>query len=179
MRSVGRKNKSKAVAPKGANKIFLAEKSGRGKRTNIMNKFFLSVLAVLAIGLATAQGQANIFKGQTVGSNVKVGAGGAPDFTNTGTATSTVHAATLNADSGTLTTESITTAAGSTYTFTLTNSKITAASKVFVSFQTAGTGTPVLTGVVQGSGTCDIKITNVHATAAFNALFKIAFKVET
>ena len=64
----------------------------------------------------------------------------------TGTATSTAGAATINAQTGLITTEALTTAAGATYTMTLTNAYISVNSLVFVTLGkgTATTGEPVV-----------------------------------
>ena len=143
-----------------------------------MKSTLFSLVAVIALCFAAAppsQAQEKYFKGKTDGAILKSANGGEADECTTGTAVSTAAAATINADSGKVTTESLTTAAAATYTFVLTNSKITAANKVFVSVETASAGTPVVSGVAPGAGTCTIKITNVHASAAFNNTLKISF----
>ena len=96
-----------------------------------------------------------------------------------GTATSTAHAATINNQTGVVTTEALTTAAGSTYTFTLTNSYITADSVVQVSVGkgTATTGVPVVAWVTPASGSAVIILQNIHASAALNGTITLAFSV--
>ncbi len=95
-----------------------------------------------------------------------------------GTATSTAAAATLNNAAGIITTESLTTAGLADYTFTLTNSLISANCVVHVDVASyAGTGTPAVGTVTAGTGSVVIKIHNLHATAAFNAVMKIAYTV--
>jgi hypothetical protein len=98
----------------------------------------------------------------------------------TGTATSTAAAATINAQTGLITTEALTTAAGSTYTMTLTNSAIAASSIVLVTVGkgTATTGEPVVQFVTPAAGSVVILIRNVSAAAALNGTIKIGFKVE-
>lgn len=98
----------------------------------------------------------------------------------TGTATSTAGAATINAQTGLITTEALTTAAAATYTMTLTNSTITAGSIVLVTVGkgTATTGEPVVQFVTPAAGSCVILIRNVAAAAALNGTIKIGFKVE-
>jgi len=99
--------------------------------------------------------------------------------TGTKTATATAGAATLSKTAGVVTSEAITTAAGATYTLTLTNTKVAATSQVFASVNLgAGTGgTPAITSVTPGSGSVVIVVQNIHASAAFNAAIKIAFLV--
>lgn len=96
-----------------------------------------------------------------------------------GSATSTVHAATVNTQAGQITTESLTTAAGADYTFTLTNSVIAATSGVFVSVGngTNTGGTPCLANVTPAAGSATIIIQNIHASAAFNGTLTLNFFV--
>lgn len=97
-----------------------------------------------------------------------------------GTATATAGAATMNTQKGKVTTESLTTAAGSTYTLTLTNSKVTAASHVFASAAN-GTNTQgelTVQRVEPGAGSVVILVKNTHASQAFNGTIKIAFFVQ-
>ena len=104
-------------------------------------------------------------------SSVKVDSG-------TKTATASAGAATLNKNAGVITTEALTTAAGATYTLTLTDSAIAATDQVMVSVQKNGsTGTPVVTSVDPAAGSVVIIIQNIHASAAFNAALKVAFVV--
>jgi hypothetical protein len=94
-------------------------------------------------------------------------------------ATAASNAATLNAGFGNITSEALTTTAGSTYTLTLTNNKILASSLVMVSVNLgAGTGgTPTVASVKPAAGSVVIIIQNIHASAAFNAAIKIQFVV--
>ena len=98
----------------------------------------------------------------------------------TGTATSTAAAATINAQTGLITTEALTTAAAATYTFTLTNAAITANSIVLVTVGkgTATAGEPAVHFVTPAAGSCVILIRNDAAVAALNGTIKIGFKVE-
>ncbi len=98
----------------------------------------------------------------------------------TGTATSTAAAATINAQTGLITTEALTTAAAATYTFTLTNAAITANSIVLVTVGkgTATAGEPAVHFVTPAAGSCVILIRNDAAAAALNGTIKIGFKVE-
>lgn len=104
-------------------------------------------------------------------------------FTNidvaTSTGVSTSAAATVSAQTGVITTEALSTAAGSTYTMTLTNTLITASSIVLVTVGkgTATAGEPVVQFVTPAAGTCVILIRNVAAAAALNGTIKIGFAV--
>lgn len=97
--------------------------------------------------------------------------------TGTKTAAATAGAATLNKASGTITSEALVTAAGGTYTLTLTDSAITATDLIFasVSYGTATTGSPAVTRIQPGAGSVVILIQNVHASAALNGTIKVNF----
>lgn len=94
-----------------------------------------------------------------------------------GTATATAGAATLNADSGKVTSESLTTAADTDYTLTITNSKIAATSKVVASVAngTNSQGAPVVTLVTPGAGSLVIVVRNVNASQALNGTLVVTF----
>lgn len=96
-----------------------------------------------------------------------------------GTATSTAAAATINGQTGVVTTEALTTAAGSTYTFTLTNASITTTSivNVTVGKGTATAGEPVTQFITPAAGSVVILIRNNAASAALNGTIKIGFTV--
>lgn len=98
-----------------------------------------------------------------------------------GTATSTAAAATVSAQSGVITTEALTTAAGADYTFTLTNSLITAQSNLFVQaeYGTATAGTPHVMSVTPSAGSAVIVVRNIAAAAAIDGTLVIRFKLET
>ena len=99
---------------------------------------------------------------------------------DTGTATSTAGAATINHTGGVITTEALTTGAGSDYSFTLTNNCITASSNVII---TVGNGTNSTTpydvhSVQPAAGSVTFKINNGNGSAtAFNGTLKIYFTV--
>jgi hypothetical protein len=97
----------------------------------------------------------------------------------TSTGTSTSSAATVNAQTGVITTEALTTAAGATYTMVLTNSYIKAGSVVQVSIGkgTATTGVPTVAWVTTTASTATIIIQNIDAAVALNGTIKIAFAV--
>lgn len=98
----------------------------------------------------------------------------------TQTATSTTGAATLNAESGTITTEALTTAAQASYTFTLTNSSIVATSIILavVDKGTATTGGLVQAYTTPAAGSA-VMIFQNPGSAAVNGTVKIRFLVIT
>lgn len=100
-------------------------------------------------------------------------------FGSSGTATATAGAATLNTQLGVVTSEALTTAAGATYTLTLTNTKIATTSRLFVStgYGTSTTGSPAVMRVQPAAGSATIVIQNIHATVALNGTITIAFLV--
>lgn len=101
--------------------------------------------------------------------------------TGTKTATATAGAATLNKKSGKITTAALTTAAGATYTLTLTNSAIAAADIVLasVALGTATTGVPVITTIAPAAGSVVIVIQNIHASAALDGTIVVSFATLT
>ena len=88
-------------------------------------------------------------------------------------------AAALNGDAGTVTSESLTTAAAATYTLTLGCPQVTPNSVVLASIYngTNAAGDPVLGTVTPGTGVVTIVVTNRHASAALNGTIKIAVLV--
>jgi len=85
---------------------------------------------------------------------------------------------TINQPSGTITVGSVATAGLASRTVTLTNSFITADSKVFVSLgDYGGTGTPIVQKVTPAAGSVAIVIYNAHATVALSAAFDLDFFV--
>lgn len=95
-----------------------------------------------------------------------------------GTATASSGAATLNAYIGKITTEALSTAAAAEYTLTLTNNKIGANDFVLVSVdKKSSAGSPALGECTVTAGQVIITISNVHASAAFNAAIQINFMV--
>lgn len=97
----------------------------------------------------------------------------------TKTASATAGAATLSKTQGKVTSEAITTAAGSDYVLTLTNTKIAAADIVLVSVAN-GTNTTeglAVNRVQPANGSCVIRIRNTHASSALNGTIVISFFV--
>lgn len=97
----------------------------------------------------------------------------------TKTASATTGAATLNQPSGIITSESLTTAAGATYTLTLTDNKIAATDIIQVTLGkgTATTGVPSLSTVTITDSTATIVVQNIHATAALNGTIVFMFNI--
>ena len=96
------------------------------------------------------------------------------------TATASSGAATLSQPQGTITSESLTTAAGATYTLTLTNTLVTAASNVkaaaFLKSSTVG-GPLVVSSVAPAAGSVVIVVTN-NGTAAVSGTIAVLFMVQ-
>lgn len=110
--------------------------------------------------------------------SIILGAGGSLNA-DSGTATATAGAATLNKMAGVVTSEALTTAAGAAYTLTLTDSAIAAADIVLSS---VADGTNTTAGLQVGeikpaAGSCTIEVWNRHATVALNGTIKISFLV--
>ncbi len=94
------------------------------------------------------------------------------------TATSTSGAATLNTLMGRCVTEALTTAAGATYSFALTNSRIAATSNMQVAVYSLTNSTPglVVQSVTPAAGSATIVILN-NGSAALNGTILIVFQV--
>lgn len=108
-------------------------------------------------------------------------ANGNPLVVDTGGATgksgtSSAGAVTLNKSAGLITTESVTTAAGSDYTLTITNSKVLASDLVFANVANGSNtgGSPCISTVTPAAGSLVIKVHNAGA-AAFNGTLKIGY----
>lgn len=93
-----------------------------------------------------------------------------------GTATAVSGAATLNQDAGTITTDSLSTAAGSTYTLTIGCNQITPNSVVLATMGngTNSAGDPTISTVKPGNGVVTIVITNRASAAALNGTLLVA-----
>lgn len=95
------------------------------------------------------------------------------------TASATSGAATLNTPSGTVTSESITTAASGVYTLTLTNSCVAASDIVLVTVGkgTTTTGVASVATVTPAAGSVVIVISNDSTSAAFNGTIIVSFVI--
>lgn len=110
--------------------------------------------------------------GATGGVGYATGAGGAvTQLTNAATGV------TLNKICGQITTVALTTAAGAEERFTVTNSAVAATDVVVLGTTYNGGGTVGLSVQKIAAGAFDIVITNLHASAAFDALMVINFVV--
>jgi hypothetical protein len=99
---------------------------------------------------------------------------------NVQTGTATAGAVTLNSLRGKITSESLTTAAGATYTLTITNSFVVAGDLVLPNLAngTNSAGTPGILRCTATANTITIVIYNHHAANAFNGTLVIGYKVE-
>lgn len=128
--------------------------------------------------MASFTGTAGVFAGAvqsesaTAGIGYATGAGGAVTQI-----TSASTGVTLNKVCGQITTVALTTAAAAEERFTVTNSTVDANDVVVVGTTYAGAGTPLVTATKNAAGAFDIVITNLHATAALDALMIINFVV--
>lgn len=95
-----------------------------------------------------------------------------------GTGTASSNAVTINNGSGVITTEALTTTAGSTQAITLTNNRIAAGDIVFAIVDPASSaGTPTVANVAVSANTAVILVKNIHGSNALNAAIKIYFMV--
>jgi hypothetical protein len=96
-----------------------------------------------------------------------------------GTATASAGVATLHAQQGTITSEALATAAGSTYSLTLLDVVVGSNSVIMASAQLGSStqGTPQIVSVTPGSDSAVIVVKNIHATLAFNGTIKIQFVI--
>lgn len=103
---------------------------------------------------------------------------GAPEVASVN-ASASAGAATANAAAAIITSEALTTAAGSQYTLTLTNSLInfTGSNGDIVTADawngTSTTGTPSVATCTPGVGSVVVVVQNIHASAPFNGTIKI------
>lgn len=133
-----------------------------------------SASALVAVDVQTTGGRQPITVAATP---FQIAAAAAELISNT--ATSTVHAATLNTTGGLITTEALTTAAGATYTFTLTNALLVAgaaAPEISMKDGTNTAGGVQVTSITNAVGSTVIVFTNT-GTAAWNGTKLIAFHV--
>ena len=96
---------------------------------------------------------------------------------NGATAAATAGAATANEPAVKVTSESLTTGAGSTYTLTLTNSKVTASTLCFANacLGSSTNGQVQVVGCKPASGSVVIVVKNIHASQALNGTIIIDF----
>lgn len=106
---------------------------------------------------------------------IVIGVGGTIDA-DSGTVTLSSNAGTVSKMAGVITTESLTTAAGSAQALTITNTLCAGTSIVLVtrSGGTSAGGTPIIKAV-PGTGSFVITLDNKHASAAFDGTFILSF----
>lgn len=134
-----------------------------------MFRTILGALALLILGVVGASAQTAVLTPP----------GGIRLDTGTKTAAATAGAATLNKMSGKVTSEALTTAAGATYTLTLTNSAVAAADIVVASLAngTNSAGSPGVARVTPGAGSVTFVVRNGDATNALNGTVVVSFVV--
>ena len=140
--------------------------------------FSLLVAAALAIvGWPLMQGANAVLSGtDSRQQNQQVAIGQLQVGSSTGTASS--NAVTINAASGVITTESLTTAAGATQNITLTNDRVAAGDMVFAMVDANGSaGQPAVANVTLTAGQVVFAVRNLHASNALNAAVKIYFVI--
>lgn len=88
-------------------------------------------------------------------------------------------ACTVNGGAGSITTDTLTTAAGSTYTLTVTNNVVTAGDIVWaqVGNGTNTAGQPNLASVLASAGAWSAVIQNIHGSTAFGGTLVVGFQV--
>lgn len=92
--------------------------------------------------------------------------------------TSATTAVTVNAAAGVIRSFAVTTAAGSSFTFTVNNSKVATDSVILLNTSNAGTGLAHATlTAAPSAGSFSVKISNIHASAAFNSVINLHFAV--
>lgn len=98
---------------------------------------------------------------------------------DSGTVTGAALAATLNKQVGVVTTEGLATVAGGVATYTITNSRVTTASSIFVSGRNGSNTTRpwFLANAIPGSGSFTVAIENQAAVDALNGTVLISFLV--
>jgi hypothetical protein len=134
-------------------------------------------LTVVDTGLTVSAGGATIAGGETVTGGLTVDS----FHLDTGTKTATGNAgqATLNKMSGTITTEALSTAAGSRTSYLVNNSNVTPGDIVMVNIGNGSNSTNhAFCGVIApGSGSFSVVIENGNASIALNGTMKIFFAV--
>ena len=152
---------------------------GRDGSNNDQNSVYISATSS-AVGLTSVTADLDLASINALGGGYALrvqGSTGCILFGAGGTATATAGAATLNAQHGTITSESLTTAAGSDYTLTLTNSFVSTSSRIMVSLDdgTNSTAPIYVRKVTPGSGSATIVVRNGHTSSALNGTIKLSF----
>jgi hypothetical protein len=136
-----------------------------------------TISAFLSTEINYVSGNKPIGNGNAVQFTPSPHSGSTPPTPVTGAAVA--GAVTLNGAQGIATSESLTTAAGATYTLTLTNSVVAAGANIMVTVSngTNTGGAAVLQSVVPAAGSVVITVVNV-GTSAFNGTLEVAFLMD-
>lgn len=132
-------------------------------------------LATQLVDSFAETGTANTFTGAQTFTSVVFAAGGTIDA-DSGVVTLSTNAGTLSKMAGVITTEALTTAAGSAQALTITNTLCASTSIILVT-RSGGTstgGTPIIKAV-PGAGSFVITLDNKHASAAFDGTFILSY----
>ncbi len=136
----------------------------RGETAN-----YTLVFAISATGVCTA----DLYRASTA--TVELPAAASMIVTQ---GTSTTTAVVINSPQGVITSYVTTTLAALTpLTFAMTNSYLRTTSVVTISVEYVGAGNPTARLSTLANGTVDVIVTNLHASAALNAVFKIHFRI--
>lgn len=93
-------------------------------------------------------------------------------------ATSISTGVTINAQSGVITTVSLSTAADTDCgSFTVTNNKCYSNSVVLLTVVNSGTGAPIATVTSVSNGSFIVKLRNVHSATALNSVLKLNYQI--
>lgn len=147
--------------------------------------FVLAPAALVSANLVQASGTAGLVADSGLATANVVSKTAANVFSGSGqitlakvSATESGNAVTASGNAGFITTSSLTTAAGSTYSITWTNTKITATSVIGLTIQ-GGTNTvqSIQFSCVPGTGTATLVISNIGPTNALNGTIIIGYSV--
>lgn len=163
--------------------VALLGAAGLAAAAGIYTPGFPSLAAASITGSETIPADTNLARGaapQTVAitsANLKTYAQGGAIVTATGAS----NASTANGERVIITTEALTTAAGATFTETITDSSVVAASlaNCSVALGTATTGMPAVTTTTPGAGSLVVIVQNIHASAALNGTIKIGCRISS
>lgn len=143
------------------------------------NKDLNGIRNLTVTGTITGNVTGNV-TGNIIG-NIEVKSGGTfngDTGTVTATGSGTSSSATLNKMAGSVTTPTMTSAAGASHSLVLTNSTVVATDFVLANIATTSTaGIPILNTALASSGSIVFNIKNVHASTAFDSPLTISFLV--
>lgn len=179
--SGGDTNVSVALRPKGSTGTTVIEDSSGNEVIIAAAGTASAVNELTATNAATGNAPSLAATGGDTNIDLQLSAKGTGSVAlgDSGTASATAGAATLNTTRGVITSEALTTAAGADYTLTLTNSKVAATDIVFATVQQGTNTTEGLSvqRITPGSGSVVILVRNTHASSALNGTIKVGFWV--